>query len=179
MNPEAGFRTDDAPGAAVASEVDEPAPRVGDDGAASLPAVSALDGGAPSPGTQPMESAVPANQSPGPATSLPIGDQTDPEPASRPEPPRRRIPDCDIIDVGRRAAAAEVVDVLDLVPPGLAAAFLAKRDDVSGPGDMTRPLLALLALAIAVVGGIHLSKRLTASQVIVVPTTLNENTVIT
>ena len=100
----------------------------------------------------------------------------------RAEQPRRRVPDCDIIDVGplSRTAPGERVDARDLAltaPKGseLAAARTAGSDLL----NLARPLLALLILELAVFGGNYLSKRYAESQVIVVPPTATDRSVIT
>jgi hypothetical protein len=95
------------------------------------------------------------------------------------EPPRRRVPDCDIIDVGARPAArpGDPAGPRDLACEPLAARSAAPASPERR--SYAKPLLALLILQIAVVGGLHLRKRLAEAQVIVVPTTANERTVIT
>jgi hypothetical protein len=96
-------------------------------------------------------------------------------------PPRRRVPDCDIVDVGPSPPAArpdDPVDVADLAfePTSGAAGVPA------GPPNRRsymKALLTLLILQIAVAGGLHLRKRLAEAQVIVVPATTDERVVIT
>ena len=96
-------------------------------------------------------------------------------------PPRRRVPDRDIIDVGPSPPAArpdDPVDVADLAfEPARGAAGVP-----AGPPNRrsyTKALLTLLILQIAVAGGLHLRKRLAEAQVIVVPATTDERVVIT
>ena len=99
------------------------------------------------------------------------------------EQPRRRVPDSDIIDVGphpSRTAASEPVDVRDLAltaPKGSAPA--AARNAGRARLNLTRPLLVLLILEVAVFGGNYLRKRYVESQVIVVPPAASERSVIT
>jgi hypothetical protein len=45
--------------------------------------------------------------------------------------------------------------------------------------DLTRPLTALLALGLGLLGAIYVSKRYSEAHVIVVPATANEHSVIT
>jgi hypothetical protein len=94
--------------------------------------------------------------------------------------PHRRVPDCDIVDVGARARAIrddEPVDVRDLAfIDGKASAV---RPSVPGRRSYTKLLLALLILQVTVVGGLYLKKRYAESQVIVIPATVNERSVIT
>ena len=96
-------------------------------------------------------------------------------------PPRRRVPDCDIVDVGPLPPAPrpdDPVDVADL-------AFEPARGVAGVPAGptnrrpYTKALLTLLILEIAVAGGLHLRKRLVEAQVIVVPATIDERAVIT
>jgi hypothetical protein len=49
----------------------------------------------------------------------------------------------------------------------------------AGPRTYTKPLIALLILQIAIAGGLHLRKRLTEAQVIVVPAPSDGRVVIT
>jgi hypothetical protein len=101
-------------------------------------------------------------------------------PAARRERPQRRVPDRDIVHVGPRARAPrldEPVDVRDLAfveaeaIPAPAASIGRRR--------YAKPLLALAILQIAAVGGLYLNKRYAESQVIVIPATVNERSVIT
>jgi hypothetical protein len=97
--------------------------------------------------------------------------------------PHRRVPDCDIIDVGRRPRPPwrdEPVDVLDLVvSQGEGAVRL------PGPGasvarrHYTKALVALLILQVTALSGFYLKKRYAETQVIVIPATVNERAVIT
>ena len=96
--------------------------------------------------------------------------------ATNGQKPDRRVPDCDIVEVGPRARAArrdEPVDVLDLaVCKAEAAASTSRR-------KYTKALLAVLILQITAVGGFYLKKRYVETQVIVIPATVNERAVIT
>jgi hypothetical protein len=102
----------------------------------------------------------------------------------RRERPQRRVPDRDIIHVGRARLASrrdEPVDVRDLAyadagsidprPPAQAA-----RTD---PRRYTKFLVALLILEITTVGGLYLKHRYAETQVILIPATVNERAVIT
>jgi hypothetical protein len=97
--------------------------------------------------------------------------------------PRRRVPDCDIVDIGARPRAArrdEPVDVLDLaLGKGQAAAVRLPAPGASTRGTYTKALLAFLILQIAAAGGFYLKKRYVETQVIVIPATVNERAVIT
>lgn len=103
-------------------------------------------------------------------------DRTGAEPKR--EPPRRRVPDCDIIYVGPRPSevvVCEPVDVRDLafVAPASTQSVLAARHSLA-------PLLfTLLILEIVVSGGIYFSKRYAESQVIFIPVPISERSVIT
>jgi hypothetical protein len=95
------------------------------------------------------------------------------------EPPRRRVPDCDIINIGARrtgvvAAVAAVQNLFSaLKGSGDASAGAVRRRNLTGP------LLALLILELAGFGGNYLRKRYVESQVIVVPATGTDRSVIT
>jgi len=96
--------------------------------------------------------------------------------------PDRRVPDCDIVDIGPRGATwrDEPVDVLDLAvckADGAAVRLPAPR--ASTRGTYTKALLAFLILQIAAAGGFYLKKRYVETQVIVIPATVNERAVIT
>jgi hypothetical protein len=99
------------------------------------------------------------------------------------ERPHRRVPDCDIVDVGTRARAvrdAEPVDVRDLAFVDAKASAVRPSTPASiGRRTYTKPLLALLILQVTVVGCLYLKKRHAESQVIVIPATVNERSVIT
>jgi hypothetical protein len=97
------------------------------------------------------------------------------------EPPRRRVPDCDIINIGARrtgvvaadvAAVQNVVSALEGSGPATSAGAVRRR-------NLTGPLLALLILELAGFGGNYLRKRYVESQVIVVPATGTDRSVIT
>src|SRR5215213_9267289 len=96
------------------------------------------------------------------------------------EPPRRRVPDCDIINIGARrigVVAADVAAVQNvfsaLEGSGPASAGAVRRRNLTGP------LLALLILELAGFGGNYLRKRYVESQVIIVPATGTDRSVIT
>ena len=102
---------------------------------------------------------------------------------SRPEQPRR-VPDCDIVDVGSQPsefASSEPVDVRDLVLPRSKKprARASRQNTPGGRRNLTRPLLALLALELMMYGGFYFSKRYADSQVIVVPAPATRGSVIT
>ena len=97
------------------------------------------------------------------------------------EPPRRRVPDCDIINVGARRSgwvAARVACVrngfsaLEGSGPATSAGAVRRR-------NLTGPLVALLILELAGFGGNYLRKRYAESQVIIVPATGSDRSVIT
>lgn len=94
------------------------------------------------------------------------------------ERPRRRVPDHDIVYVGAHpvdTSSTEPVDVRDL-------AYLPsdnESDIPDGSPTLRRVLIALLAAAITTVGGIYFGQRYAESHVIVVPTTVDGNSVIT
>jgi hypothetical protein len=97
------------------------------------------------------------------------------------EPPRRRVPDCDIIDIGARRTGVVVAD-----SAGVRNVFSApKGSDLANSAgavrrrNLTGPLLALLILELAGYGGNYLRKRYVESQVIVVPATATDRSVIT
>jgi hypothetical protein len=92
------------------------------------------------------------------------------------EPPRKRVPDCDIVYVGAAPPAPpeDIVDVRDLAP-----VEKKSRKKAKGRRNLTRPLLVLLLLEVAAFGVMHFRKRLTDAQVIVVPASVNERSVIT
>ena len=95
--------------------------------------------------------------------------------------PRRRVPECDIIYVGPRSSlhpASEPVDVRDLVFAARAAPP-AGAPRTSPARNLTRPLVALLVLEIALASGIYFGKRYAPSHVIVVPPATSEHSVIT
>ena len=96
--------------------------------------------------------------------------------ATNAQEPHRRVPDCDIVDVGCRARATrrdEALDVLDLtVGKAEATASASSR-------KYTKALLAFLILQITAAGGLYLKKRYAETQVIVIPATINERAVIT
>jgi hypothetical protein len=94
------------------------------------------------------------------------------------EPPRRRVPDRDIVYVGAAAPhpADDIIDVRELAPAPPPAQ---KSKNAKRRGNLTRPLLVLLLLEVAVFGAIHLRKRLAEAHVIVVPATADERSVIT
>jgi hypothetical protein len=101
----------------------------------------------------------------------------------KPEPPRRRVPDSDIIDVGprpTRTAASEPVDVRDLLAiPAKGPLPPAAVPDAFARHKFMKPLLAFLVLEIFVSAGIYFGKRYAESQVIVVPATPSARSVIT
>lgn len=101
----------------------------------------------------------------------------------KPEPPRRRVPDSDIIDVGprpTRTASSEPVDVRDLFPVQAKGPIPpAAMPDAFGRHKFMKPLLAFLVLEIVVSAGIYFGKRYAESQVIVVPATSSGRSVIT
>jgi hypothetical protein len=116
------------------------------------------------------ESAARSRESSHDSTGAPNGD-----------PPRRRVPDCDIINIGARrtgVVAADAPAVQDVVSapegsgPANAAGAVRRR-------SLTGPLLALLILELAGYGGNYLRKRYVESQVIVVPATATDRSVIT
>jgi hypothetical protein len=100
----------------------------------------------------------------------------------KPEPPRRRVPDSDIIDVGPRPTrtASEALDVRDLFPvPAKAPLLPSAVPDAFGRHRFMKPLLAFLVLEIVVSAGIYFGKRYAEAQVIVVPATPSGRSVIT
>ncbi len=95
--------------------------------------------------------------------------------------PRRRVPARDIVYVGPRVALrspSEPVDVRDLAFTPRAAS-LAVAPGASPRRNLTRPLLALLVLEIAVASGLYFGKRYAEAHVIVVPAATSEHSVIT
>jgi hypothetical protein len=95
--------------------------------------------------------------------------------------PQRRVPDCDIVEVGRgrtTASGGEPIDVRDLAFSDPAGSDVRPGARFAG-GKYVKPLLALLILQITVVGGFYLKKRYAEAQVIVIPATDNERAVIT
>jgi hypothetical protein len=95
--------------------------------------------------------------------------------------PRRRVPDCDIVDIGARPRAAwrdESVDVLDLTI-GKAQASSVRVPEQRAKTTRTKALLAFLIFQITAAGGFYLKKRYVETQVIVIPATVNERAVIT
>jgi hypothetical protein len=97
--------------------------------------------------------------------------------------PDRRVPDCDIVDIGARPRAAwrdEPVDVLDLaVGKAQAAAVRLPEQRAKTTRTYTKALLAFLIFQITAAGGFYLKKRYVETQVIVIPATVNERAVIT
>ena len=98
----------------------------------------------------------------------------------KPDQPRRRVPDADIIYVGPRPGripAPEPVDVRDLAftPDALAGT----QGPSNGRRSLVPVLLALLIFEIVLSGGIYVGKRYAEAQVIVVPATTSERTIIT
>ncbi len=95
----------------------------------------------------------------------------------------RRVPDCDIIDVGRRPRAPwrdEPVDVLDLAVSQIQGAVRLPEPGASvARRNYTKALVALLILQITTLSGFYLKKRYAETQVIVIPATVNERAVIT
>jgi hypothetical protein len=95
---------------------------------------------------------------------------------SRGEPPHRRVPDCDIVYVGSAPPPEDIVDVRDLAP---IAAIEKKSTKKKARRNLSRPLVVILLLEVAVFGAMHFRKRLTETQVIVVPVSADERSVIT
>jgi hypothetical protein len=99
------------------------------------------------------------------------------------QPPRRRVPDCDIIYVGpaSRGTIDDPIDVRELAfkLPARPAGSAATQAPPAGRRSWAPWLAALLALELAAWGGVYLGKRYADSQVIVVPTTASERSVIT
>ena len=96
--------------------------------------------------------------------------------------PDRRVPDCDIVDIGARRATwrDEPVDVLDLaVAKADGAGVRLPTQRAKTTRTYTKALLAFLILQIAAAGGFYLKKRYVETQVIVIPATVNERAVIT
>jgi hypothetical protein len=97
------------------------------------------------------------------------------------EPPRRRVPDCDIINIGARRSgvvAAEAATARNVF------SALKGSDPANSTGavqrcNLTGVLVALLILELAGFGGNYLRKRYVESQVIVVPPTATDRSVIT
>jgi hypothetical protein len=96
---------------------------------------------------------------------------------SRREPPRRRVPDCDIVYVGAAPPPADIVDVLDLAPAPASEKKSGRK--AKARRNLTRPLLVLLLLEVAIVGVMHVRKRMADAHVIVVPVSLDKRSVIT
>lgn len=99
----------------------------------------------------------------------------------KPDQPRRRVPDRDIIYVGpHRNSASEPVDVRDLAfLPQRPVPQAALQNSPAGRRSLVPVLLALLVFEIVVSGGIYASKRYAEAQVIVVPATTSEDSLIT
>ena len=99
------------------------------------------------------------------------------------EPRRRRVPDCDIIDVGRRAGRVRESEAIDVRELAFAAPPSAVTSDASpkpaGRRSLAPWLLACLIVEIAIAGAMYLGQRYAESSVIVVPATVNERSVIT
>jgi hypothetical protein len=100
-----------------------------------------------------------------------------------PERTHRRVPDCDIVDVGHLEPDAESdpVNVGEIASPKLVRLDThprAKRQQRE-QGDLTRPLTALLALGLGLLGAMYMGKRYADARVIIVPATVNERSVIT
>jgi hypothetical protein len=105
------------------------------------------------------------------------------EAAPKPQPPRRRVPDCDIVYVGpglARMAADDPIEVRDLAfAPQQGTQGATKPDTIVGGWNLRRSLIALLAIEILVTGGMYLRQRYAESHVIVVPAATDERSVIT
>jgi hypothetical protein len=96
--------------------------------------------------------------------------------------PDRRVPDCDIVDIGARRATwrDEPVDVLDLaVAKADGAGVRLPTQRAKTTRSYTKALLVFLILQTAAAGGFYLKKRYVETQVIVIPATVNERAVIT
>ena len=89
-----------------------------------------------------------------------------------PEQPRRRVPDSDIIYVGPRPARSAAPEPVDSGPP-------VSQEPPARRRNLVPPLLALLIFEIVVSGGIYARNRYAEAQVIVVPATTSERSVIT
>lgn len=94
-----------------------------------------------------------------------------------PEQPRRRVPDGDIVDVGPCGVPIWRGKAISM-SPSLWAQAISRTPPTNAKGPMARrsfarPLLALLVLEFAVLGGIYVKKRYADSQVIVVPAPLH------
>ena len=101
----------------------------------------------------------------------------------RPEQPQRRVPDCDIVEVGRPEAGSET-EPLDLGEIALPGPFrretLARANKrAADRRSLIRPLTALLVLGLGLLGALYVGKRYTDWHVIVVPAPTNERSVIT
>ena len=97
------------------------------------------------------------------------------------EPPRRRVPDSDIINIGARRTGAVAANVaaVQKVFSALEGPDPAAARRTAPPRNMTGPLLALLILELAAFGGNYLRKVYVESQVIIVPPTATDRSVIT
>ena len=102
---------------------------------------------------------------------------------AQPKQPQGQIPDCHILELGPRETRSQARP-LQLREIALRDPFrrdrLARADQ--GPADrrdLTRPLTALLALGLGLLGALYVGKRISDSHVIVVPATVNERSVIT
>jgi hypothetical protein len=96
------------------------------------------------------------------------------------EQPRRRVPDRDIVEVGARPTGVLAGEMAD--PPNTGLATNSSEPTATAGAmrrrNLTGPLLALLILELAGFGGNYLRKLYVESQVIVVPPTASERSMI-
>jgi hypothetical protein len=102
--------------------------------------------------------------------------------AAQPKDLQSRVPDRDILEA--RCAGGSQADPLDLGEIALPGSFGREPRAPANKApedrrDLTRPLTALLALGLGLLGVLYVGKRYTDSHVIVVPATTNEHSVIT
>lgn len=105
------------------------------------------------------------------------------EPSIEGRPEQRWGSDCDIVEIGRFTPSfeAEPLDLResDLAKPVRRETLARVNKRPSDRRDRTRLLTALLILELGFLGALYVGKRYADAQVIVVPTTANERSVIT
>jgi hypothetical protein len=97
-------------------------------------------------------------------------------------PGQRRVPDCDIVEIGLApAATGEPLDLheSDLARPAQRETVVHLCERPPARRGRTRLLTALLILELGFLGAVYVGKRYAETQVIVVPATGNPRAVIT